>query len=105
MCPRSSRAARRLVKARRNLRGTDGSSPTAGGLRGPNGDTYLYPHFQIDAQGSFRLRYGFTVMAYGLNLNNEVFGFYNGQAQYLIQREYYGPTFAMGMRWSPTHEK
>ncbi len=85
--------------------GTDGSSPTAGGLHGPNGDTYLYPHFQIDAQGSFRLKYGFTVMAYGLNLNNEVFGFYNGQSQYLIQREYYGPTFAFGMHWSPTREK
>jgi len=85
--------------------GTNGSTPTAGGLRGPNGDTYIYPHYQIDAQGSFRLRYGFTVMAYGLNLNNEVFGFYNGQAQYMIQREYYGPTFAFGLRWSPTHEK
>jgi TonB-dependent receptor len=85
--------------------GTDNSSPTAGGLRGPNGDTYLYPHFQLDAQGSFRLKYGFTVTAYGLNLNNEVFGFYNGQTQYMIQREYYGPTFAFGMRWSPTHEK
>ncbi len=85
--------------------GTDGSSVTAGGLHGPNGDTYLYPHFQIDAQGSFRLNHGFTVMAYGLNLNNEVFGFYNGQTQYMIQREYYGPTFAFGMNWSPTHEK
>jgi TonB-dependent receptor len=85
--------------------GTDGSDVTAGGLKGPNGDTYIYPHFQIDAQGSFRLNHGFTVMAYGLNLNNEVFGFYNGQSQYLIQREYYGPTFAFGLRWSPTHEK
>jgi TonB-dependent receptor len=85
--------------------GTGGSTPTPGGLYGPNGDTYLYPHFQIDAQGSFRLKYGFTVMAYGLNLNNEVFGFYNGQPQYMIQREYYAPTFAFAMRWSPTHEK
>ena len=74
-------------------------------LRGPLGDNYLYPHFQLDAQGSYRLKYGFTVMAYGLNLNNEVFGFYNGQPQYMVQREYYGPTFAFGMRWSPTHEK
>jgi hypothetical protein len=40
-------------------------------------------------------------VAYGLNLNNEVFGFYNGSTQYMIQREYYGPTFAAGMRWSP----
>jgi TonB-dependent receptor len=85
--------------------GTGGSTPTAGGLYGPNGDNYMYPHFQLDAQGSVRLNYGFTVMAYGLNLNNEVFGFYNGQPQYMVQREYYGPTFAFGLRWSPTHEK
>ena len=85
--------------------GTGGSTPTPGGLRGPDADTYLYSHFQLDAQGSFRLKAGFTVVAYGLNLNNEVFGFYNGQQQYMIQREYYGPTFALGMRWSPTHEK
>ncbi len=85
--------------------GTGGSAATPGGLRGPNGDNYIYPHFQIDAQGSFRLNHGFTVMAYGLNLNNEVFGFYNGQPQYMIQREYYAPSFAFGMRWSPTHEK
>jgi TonB-dependent receptor len=85
--------------------GTGGSSPTPGGLRGPDGDNYLYAHFQLDAQGSFRLKYGFTVIAYGQNLTNEVFGFYNGQQQYLVQREYYGPTIAMGMRWSPAHEK
>lgn len=85
--------------------GTGGSTPTPGGLYGPNGDTYLYPHFQLDAQGSVRVKYGFTLVAYGLNLNNEVFGFYNGQTQYMIQREYYGPTFAVGLRWSPTHEK
>jgi TonB-dependent receptor len=85
--------------------GTGGSTPTPGGLHGPDADTYIYPHFQIDAQGSFRLKYGFTLMAYGLNLNNEVFGFYNGQPQYMIQREYYAPTFAFGLRWSPTHER
>jgi TonB-dependent receptor len=84
--------------------GTDGSTPTPGGLRGPNGDTYLFPHFQVDLQGSFRLKYGFTFMAYGLNLNNEVFGFYNGQKQYFIQREFYQPTVALGLRWSPSFE-
>ncbi|HKN73679.1 MAG TPA: hypothetical protein VJW94_00780, partial [Candidatus Acidoferrum sp.] len=66
---------------------------------------YLYSHFQLDVQGSFRLKYGFTLVAYGLNLTDEAFGFYNGQTQYMVQREYYGPTFALGMRWSPTHEK
>ncbi len=52
-----------------------GSGPTPGGLYGPLGDNYLYSHFQLDAQGSFRLKYGFTVIASGLNLTNEVFGF------------------------------
>ena len=85
--------------------GTGGSTATPGGLHGPDGDNYLYAHFQLDAQASFRLRYGFTVVGYGQNLTNEVFGFYNGQSQYLVQREYYGPTLALGMRWSPTHEK
>lgn len=78
---------------------------TAGGLKGPNSDTYLYPHLQIDMQGSVGLEKGFTFVAYILNVNNEVFGFYNGSSQYLIQREYYKPTYAFGLRWSPTHEK
>ncbi|HMI51079.1 MAG TPA: TonB-dependent receptor [Candidatus Saccharimonadales bacterium] len=79
--------------------------PTPGGLKGPNSDTYLYAHFQVDAQGSLRLAKGFTAVVYGLNLNNEVFGFYNGSPQYLIQREYYTPTVGIGLRWSPVHEK
>ena len=82
-----------------------GAKITVGGISGPFSDAYLYSHFQLDVQGSSRLRYGFTLVAYGLNLTGEVFGFYNGQQQYLIQREYYGPTLALGMRWSPGHEK
>ena len=78
---------------------------TAGGLKGPNSDTYLYPHLQIDMQGSVRFEKGFTFVGYILNTNNEVFGFYNGSSQYLIQREYYKPTYALGLRWSPTHER
>jgi TonB-dependent receptor len=81
---------------------TDG---TPGGLNGPLGDNYFFTHFQIDLQGSYRLKYGFSLVAYGLNLNNEVFGFYNGQPKYFVQREYYEPTVAFGLRWSPTHEK
>ncbi len=82
-----------------------GNGPTPGGIHGPDADTYLYSHLQIDMQGSVRLNKGFTVIAYILNANNEVFGFYNGSSQYLIQREYYTPTYGLGMRWSPTHEK
>lgn len=73
--------------------------------KGPLGDDYFYAHFQFDAQGSYRLGHGFTFIAYGLNLNNEVFGFYNGSPQYVVQREYYTPTVGLGLRWSPSHEK
>jgi TonB-dependent receptor len=81
------------------------NGPTPGGLKGPNGDTYLYPHLQIDMQGSVRLEKGFTFVAYILNVNNEVFGFYNGSSQYLIQREFYKPTYALGLRWNLLREK
>ena len=78
---------------------------TGGGLYGPLGDNYFYSHLQVDVQGSCRLNHGFSLIAYGQNLTNQVFGFYNGEPQYMVQREYYGPTWALGMRWSPTHEK
>jgi TonB-dependent receptor len=78
---------------------------TPGGVKGPLGDTYLYTHFQIDMQGSVRLEKGFTFLAYILNANNEVFGFYNGSSPYMIQREFYKPTYALGMRWSPRGER
>jgi TonB-dependent receptor len=77
----------------------------AGGLHGPNSDNYLYSHLEIDIQGSFRLPHGLSFVMYGLNLNNEVFGFYNGSTQYFNQREFYKPTVAAGFRWSPIHEK
>jgi TonB-dependent receptor len=85
--------------------GTDGSTPTAGGLKGPFGDVYFYSHLQVDAQGSVRLAHGLNFIMYGLNLTNEVFGFYQGSPQFMIQREYYTPTIAAGFRWSPVHEK
>jgi hypothetical protein len=78
---------------------------TAGGAKGPGGDNYLYAHFQVDVQGSYKVGRGFSVYAYGLNLNNEVFGFYNGSPQYVVQREYYHPTFAAGLRWTSLGER
>src|SRR5882762_9920293 len=72
---------------------------------GPFGDNFFYPHLQFDAQGSMRLTHGLTFVMYGLNINNEVFGFYNGSPQYMLQREFYKPTIAAGFRWSPLHEK
>jgi TonB-dependent receptor len=75
------------------------------GAKGPGGDNYLYAHYQLDVQGSYKIKPSLQVYAYGLNLNNEVFGFYNGSPQYVVQREYYKPTFAAGLRWTPRSEK
>jgi hypothetical protein len=74
---------------------------TAGGTTGPGGDNYLYAHLQIDAQAVVRVSHDFSVVVYGLNLNNEVFGFYNGSPQYVVQREFYKPTYAIGVRFTP----
>lgn len=79
-------------------------NPQVNGTSGPAGDNYLYAHFQFDTQASYRLPWGFQAYAYGLNLNNEVFGFYNGSPQYVVQREYYHPTYAGGLRWTSHHE-
>lgn len=86
--------------------GQAADTPVAGGgPNGPNGDQYFYSHLQLDIQGSYRLPKGFTFVAYGLNLNNEVFGFYYGSPNYSIQREFYRQTFGGGLRWSPRHER
>jgi TonB-dependent receptor len=78
---------------------------TPGGVTGPLSDIYFYSHFQVDTQGSVLLAHGLSLVAYGLNLNNEVFGFYQGSPQYMIQREYYQPSFGFGVRWSPVRER
>jgi TonB-dependent receptor len=80
-------------------------NPQVGGTAGPAGDNYLYAHYQFDTQASYNLPFGFQVYAYGLNLNNEVFGFYNGSPQYVVQREYYHPTYAGGIRWTSNRER
>lgn len=49
----------------------------------------------MDAQGTYYIAKGFSVLASGQNMNNEVFGFYNGSPKYMTQREYYKPTFSL----------
>jgi TonB-dependent receptor len=83
----------------------DPTTGKGGGLRGPNGDLYLYSHLQVDLQGTYKLPKGFTAVGYALNLNNEVFGFYQGSTSFPIQREYYKQTFGGGLRWSPNWER
>jgi len=79
--------------------------PVAGSTKGPCGDQYLYAHFQVDLQGSYRIHKGLYFTAAGLNLNNEVFGFYYGSPQFVTQREFYKPTYTFGFRWEPFAEK
>jgi TonB-dependent receptor len=74
------------------------------GIKGPGGDLYLYPHLQIDAQASVQASKSLTFLVQGLNLNNEVFGFYEGGQQYVVQREYYKQTYSFGVRWQPRRE-
>lgn len=74
------------------------------GPKGPLGDNYLYAHLQVDAQVSFRVQKSVTLLWQGLNLTNDVFGFYNGTPSYVTQREYYSPTYSFGIRWEPRRE-
>lgn len=66
---------------------------------GPAGDNYVYNHTQIDMQGSVRLYKGLNFIAYGQNLNNAPFGYYNGDPRYMVQREYYKQTIAFGLKY------
>ncbi|MBK5187195.1 MAG: TonB-dependent receptor, partial [Gemmatimonadaceae bacterium] len=70
-------------------------TPTAGG------DTYFYAHSQIDASVIFNLTRDVALQLQGLNLNNAVFGFFNGtpNAQFNIQREYYGRSVIFGAKY------
>ena len=91
--------------ARMGLTHNDGYIWSYGGsnLKDPSGDTYLYPHTQVDAQVSYWIprSHGLQAVISMLNLNNEVFGFYLGSERYPIQREYYSRTISVGLRWTP----
>jgi TonB-dependent receptor len=84
--------------------GPNAATPSAGPVNGPNGDNYFYSHTQIDAQATYYVTKGFSVLASGENMNNEVFGFFNGSPEYMTQREYYKPTYSFGIRWNLPHE-
>jgi TonB-dependent receptor len=83
----------------------DPSNNTAGPPNGPLGDNYFFPHLQVDAQAGARLYRSLHLLVEGLNLNNEVFGFYNGSPQYMTQREYYKPTYSASLRWTSGAER
>jgi TonB-dependent receptor len=85
--------------------GTGPATDPVLGLKGPMSDQYLYPHTQFDIQGSYRTYKGVQFVVSGLNLSNEVFGFYNGSERYPVQREYYRPTVSFGLRWVSGQEQ
>ena len=104
---------KKRISARMGLTHNDGyiwsyqfQDGAPGGKQGPLGDTYLYPHTQVDAQVSYWIPrgHGLQAIVSMLNLNNEVFGFYNGSEQFPIQREYYSRTVSLGLRWTLSQE-
>jgi hypothetical protein len=70
------------------------------GPTGPSGDIWTLAHYQVDAQASYRIWRGLSAKVVGLNLNNEVFGYYQGSDQFVNQREYYKPTYTGGLRYN-----
>jgi len=77
-----------------------GSDPSGLGTKGPSGDIFTLTHYQVDAQASYRFYKGFSAVVSGLNLNNEVFGYYQGSTQFVNQREFYKPTYTGGIRYN-----
>lgn len=67
----------------------------------PSGDNWFFPHSQIDASLTLSLTGDISMQLQALNLNNAVFGFYNGipGTEYSNQREYYGRSVIVGMKY------
>jgi TonB-dependent receptor len=77
-----------------------GADPSGLGVSGPSGDVWTLAHYQVDAQASYRIWRGLSAKVVGLNLNNEVFGYYQGSDQFVNQREYYKATYTAGLRYN-----
>ncbi len=77
-----------------------GADPSGLGPKGPSGDIWTLAHMQVDAQATYRFWRNMSVLVSGLNLNNEVFGYYQGSDQFVNQREYYKPTYTGGLRYT-----
>ncbi len=70
------------------------------GTPAPSGDTYFYQHGQFDGSIVYNATPDVQIQAQVLNINNAVFGFYQGTPdhRYNIQREYYRQTFFLGTK-------
>ncbi|HEX4600483.1 MAG TPA: TonB-dependent receptor, partial [Gemmatimonadales bacterium] len=79
-----------------NIAGYGDGSPS------PTGDNYFYAHSQIDGSAIVTLTQNIQMQFQVLNINNAVFGFFNGTPDqaYNFQREYYGRTFFFGTKFN-----
>ena len=64
-----------------------------------SGDTYMMAHTQIDASLGVAMNLNTQVVLQGLNLNNAPFGYYVGTTRTYIQRELYGRTATLALRY------
>ncbi|HYL20158.1 MAG TPA: TonB-dependent receptor [Gemmatimonadales bacterium] len=66
-----------------------------------SGDNYFEKHSQIDASVIFNMTPSVQMQLQALSLNNAEFGFFQGTPdhQFNVQREYYGRTFYLGMKY------
>jgi TonB-dependent receptor len=71
------------------------------GSPSPTGDNWFFPHSQFDASVIISLTSDMSLQIQGLNLNNAVFGFYNGNPgnAFSNQREYYGRSVIVGVKY------
>ena len=78
-----------------NITAYGDGTPTA------NGDNYFYAHSQIDASAIITVTSSVQMQLQVLNINNAVFGFFNGTPTHPFdtQREYYGQTFYLGLKY------
>ncbi len=88
-----------------NYGGVASDHSIVSGDKGPAGDVYQNGHTQIDTQVSYQLPWNLKLTASGLNLKNEVFGFYQGGPAYPIQREYYHPSYLFSLKWTSNGER
>ena len=67
-----------------------------------SGDNYFEKHSQVDASVIFNVTPSVQMQVQALSLNNAEFGFFQGTPdhQFNVQREYYGRTFYLGMKYA-----
>ena len=77
-----------------------GADPSGLGPSGPSGDIFTLTHYQVDAQASYRFYKGLSAVVSGLNLNNEVFGYYQGSTPFVKPARVLQADLLAGLRYT-----